>query len=172
MPAHSFHSPADTEATKASAPAKVLVGYADTYITKKAALELQDKLQHLHQPVTDEQYDEMLQKLVTKPKADPSVPVFSKVYYDYLPSETKEPQQSAGEDTETDAIDLSEYAKNKRKKPFKKAHPFILAHGDRIELADKTHHDEKEQGERRAKRSVLEEEQEQGARQIGKRQTG
>lgn len=172
MPAHSFHSPADTEATKASAPAKVLVGYADTYITKKAALELQDKLQHLHQPVTDEQYDEMLQKLVTKPKADPSVPVFSKVYYDYLPSETKEPQQSAGEGTETDALDLSEYAKNKRKKPFKKAHPFILAHGDRIELADKTHQDEKEQGERRAKRSVPEEEQEQGARQIGKRQTG
>lgn len=156
------------------APPKVLAGYADTYITKKAALELQDRLRHLHQPVTDEQYNEMLQKLVTKPKADPSHPVYSKVYYDYLPSETKEQpkvDESAVADDAGEAIDLSEYAKNKRKKPFKKVHPFVLAHGDRIEL-ETGEAEELPQGERRAKRSVTEEDVQTNPRQIGKRQTG
>lgn len=130
----------------------------------------------MQQPVTEEQYNELLQKLVTKPKEDPSHPIYNKMYYDYLPSEAKEtPQQTdTAADDDDDVIDLSEYAKNKRKKPFKKAHPFVLVHGDRIELQPavvaEAEAKSEQQGERRAKRSVTEQTPEQ--RQLGKRQAG
>lgn len=140
-------------------------------------MELQDTLRHLRQPVTEEQYNELLQKLVTKPKADPSHPIINKMYYDFV-SETKEqhPAQAAGGDEELqeeevreekseDVIDLSEKVKKLRKKSFKKAH----STGDKVEFAPKD--EQQQQGERRAKRSV-EEEQTEDDRQIGKRQTG
>lgn len=158
----SHYSPTETVV---AGPPKVLVGYADSYITKKAALELQDKLRHLNQPVTEEQYNELLQKLVTKPKADPSHPIYNKMYYDYV-SDTREQQQKKLDEQEKmkgeDVIDLSDKVKKAHKKHPKKVHSLSAAH--HLE-----HAEEQPQGERRAKRSVPREESD---RQIGKRQAG
>lgn len=141
-------------------PSSVLVGYSDSYITKKAAEDLQEKLRQLHHRVTDEEYNALLQQFVSKPKSDPSHPIFDKMYYDYLPSETpgsKKEEDGGGvkDGSEQDAIDLTSFVKNKRKRPFKKAHStFVLAQGDRIELPEENHHHKHHQGERRAKRSL------------------
>ena len=128
-----------------------------SYITKKAALELQEKLRHLPQPVTDEQYNELLQTVVTKPKTDPSHPIYNKMYYDFV--EAQEKHEEGGQTVEEeplDVIDLSDKVKSsERKRPFKKAHG--------VDEEEKQKH----QGERRAKRSVPGE-----AHQVEKRQTG
>ena len=128
-----------------------------SYITKKAALELQEKLRHLPQPVTDEQYNELLQTVVTKPKTDP---IYNKMYYDFVEAQERHEEggqaDQAVEEEPLDVIDLSDKVKSsKRKRPFKKAHG--------VEQDEKQKH----QGERRAKRSVPGE-----AHQVEKRQTG
>lgn len=130
-------------------------------------------MRHLKQPVTEEEYNELLQKLVTKPKADPAQPTFSKVYYDYV-SETKEQQMeqrrlqkeqqrqlaSAGVETSEKVIDLTDKVKKARKKGHIKAHTVARENSEQQEELQ-------EQGEKRARRSVPEDD-----RQISKRQTG
>lgn len=141
----------------------------------------------MHHHVSDEEYNALLQRYISRPKSDPSHPMFGKVYYDYLKSEVGEEeqrptaavgqqqQQQQRKDEGEQVIDLTVYSKNKRKIPFKKMHHFHIAHGDRIEDVEtqqqqqqhNQHHNH--QGERRTKRSLSESE---SGHEIHKRQTG
>lgn len=138
-------------------------GYADSYITKKVAEELQEKLKRLNRPPTDDEYNALLQKLVTKPKSDPSFSIYNKKYYDYLPSEQQEQEEVGVEQS----VPLDADAKNKRKRDHKKAHQshhsYLFAKGDLIDL------EPEQQGERRAKRSI---EDDAHGHEIRKRQAG
>lgn len=80
------------------------------------------------------------------------------MYYDYLPSEAaaSEAQPKDSVDGEQEGIDLTDFVKNKRKKPFKKVHHHEME-------TDEQQH----QGERRSKRAVPEH-----GHEIGKRQAG
>lgn len=111
----------------------------------------------LHHRVTDEEYNALLQQFVSRPKSDPSHPIFDKMYYDYLPSEATASEVQPT-DAEREAIDLTDFLNNKRKKPFKKVHHHAMEGED-----EKQHH----QGERRMKRAVAEH-----GHEIGKRQAG
>lgn len=66
---------------------QLFAGYSESYITKKAAMELFDKMKHFNRPITEDEYNELLQKIVIKPKSDSKYSIYNKKYYDYLPTE-------------------------------------------------------------------------------------
>lgn len=154
--------------TEAAAP-QVFAGYTESYITKEAAEQLQAKLKRMNRPVTEEEYNEMLQKVVMRSDSDPKLAIYNKKYYDYLPAESSdvidveqmqaEQKVSAldddADDDDEDSVDFE---------------PLLL---DGVEEADEKEEWAKDERNSRSRRSVNAQRADDDDRHgISKRQTG
>lgn len=137
---------------------QLFAGYRESYITKKAATELFDKMKRFNRPITEDEYNELLQKIVIKPKSDPKYSIYNKKYYDYLPTESID-----GEDEELGKMMVEKSRKKKKKTVLK-------AIREEMDFKSLPMDDQLWQGERshRSKRSPNEEDN----HGIGKRQAG
>lgn len=66
---------------------QLFAAYHESYITKAAAKDFRKKIRSHKKPITEQDYNDLLQEIVLKPIDKPKNDIYEKKYFDYLPAE-------------------------------------------------------------------------------------
>lgn len=66
---------------------QLFAAYHESYITKAAAKDFRKKIRSHKKPITEQDYNDLLQDIILKPIDKPKNDIYEKKYFDYLPAE-------------------------------------------------------------------------------------